>query len=79
MKANIKWDIVVDVLVMVFMKRRPKAKVVIHSDQGSQYGSDDWDRFCRNNNLKISMSRRGNFHIDLFPKWNMSSIQPSTG
>ncbi|HIH9443721.1 TPA: IS3 family transposase, partial [Klebsiella variicola subsp. variicola] len=27
---------------------------------GSQYGSDDWQRFCRANNLAPSMSRRGN-------------------
>ncbi|EFE2071223.1 transposase family protein, partial [Citrobacter freundii] len=27
---------------------------------GSQYGSDDWQRFCRANNLVPSMSRRGN-------------------
>lgn len=30
------------------------------SDQGSQYGSDDWKRFCAANNLESSMSRRGN-------------------
>ncbi|RTM75668.1 IS3 family transposase, partial [Enterobacter hormaechei] len=28
--------------------------------QGSQYGSDDWQRFYRANNLAPSMSRRGN-------------------
>jgi putative transposase len=28
--------------------------------KGSQYGSDDWQRFCRANNLAPSMSRRGN-------------------
>ena len=32
----------------------------IHSDQGSQYGSDDWRRFCKRNHLEPSMSRRGN-------------------
>ncbi|MBV6016446.1 hypothetical protein KUC62_20305 [Pseudomonas aeruginosa] len=32
----------------------------MHSDQGSQYGSDDWKRFCATNNLEPSMSRRGN-------------------
>ena len=26
----------------------------------SQYGSDDWARFCRDNRLDPSMSRRGN-------------------
>jgi len=34
--------------------------VIIHSDQGSQYGSDDWHRFLRDHNMKPSMSRRGN-------------------
>lgn len=28
--------------------------------KGSQYGSDDWLRFCKHHNLKPSMSRRGN-------------------
>jgi putative transposase len=32
----------------------------VHSDQGSQCGSDDWLRFGQSNNLKPSMSRRGN-------------------
>lgn len=37
-----------------------KHKVIIHSDQRSQYGSDDWIRFYMDNNLEASMSRRGN-------------------
>jgi putative transposase len=28
-------------------------------DQGSQYGSDDWIRFCKAHELDPSMSRRG--------------------
>lgn len=32
---------------------------MIHSDQGTQYGSDAWLRFCRANLLEPSMSRRG--------------------
>ncbi len=36
------------------------AGVMFHSDQGSQYGSDDWRRFCRVNNLAPRMIRRGN-------------------
>jgi putative transposase len=39
---------------------RPKRHVLVHSDQGSQYGSDDWHRFCRDHGLEPSMSRRGN-------------------
>ena len=33
---------------------------MVHSDQGSQYGSDDWQRFCRSHGLQPGMSRRGN-------------------
>jgi putative transposase len=32
----------------------------VHSDQGSQFGSDDFKRFCREHDLQPSMSRRGN-------------------
>lgn len=34
--------------------------VLYMAGQGSQYGSDDWRRFCRSNGLRASMSRRGN-------------------
>ena len=32
----------------------------IHSDQGSQFGSDDFNRRCKDNALLPSMNRRGN-------------------
>jgi len=51
--------LVLDAILMAVRRRRPK-KAIIHSDQGSQYGSDDWQRFCRTNGLIPSMSRRGN-------------------
>ena len=34
--------------------------VIIHSDQGSQFGSDEFNRWCKDNRLSPSMSRRGN-------------------
>lgn len=46
--------------MMTVWRRKPDSEVIVHSDQGSQYGSDDWQRFCRANNLAPSMSRRGN-------------------
>lgn len=49
-----------DALMMAVWRRRPQGRVLVHSDQGSQFGSDDWLRFCRANNLEPSMSRRGN-------------------
>jgi putative transposase len=51
--------LVLDAVLMAVRRRRPN-KAIIHADQGSQYGSDDWQRFCRTNGLIPSMSRRGN-------------------
>jgi len=52
-------ELVLDVVLMTVRLRRPRS-TLIHSDQGSQYGSDDWRRFCKRNHLEPSMSRRGN-------------------
>ncbi len=60
MQNTLHRDIVVQALLSAFWRRRPKNKVIIHSDQGTQYSSSDWNRFCKNNNFIQSMSRRGN-------------------
>jgi len=60
MKPTLAKDIVLDALMMAVWRRKPVNSVIVHSDQGSQYGSDDWIRFCRDNNLEPSMSRRAN-------------------
>jgi putative transposase len=60
MQPTLARDIVLDALLMAVWKRKPKERVIVHSDQGSQYGSDDWARFCKAHNLEPSMSRRGN-------------------
>ncbi len=52
-------DLVLDALLMAVWRRRPRQRVIVHSDQGSQYGSDDWVRFCKAHRLDPSMSRRG--------------------
>jgi len=57
MKAR---ELVLDALLMAVWRRKPKGKVIVHSDQGTQYGSDDWMRFCKDHNLEPSMNLRGN-------------------
>lgn len=52
-------DLVLDALLQAVRSRRPR-QTLIHSDQGSQFGSDAWRRFCRANRLEPSMSRKGN-------------------
>lgn len=47
---------------MAVWRRKPKYRVFINSDQGSQFTSIDWAAFIWAHNLKHSMSRRGNCH-----------------
>ena len=60
MKPTLAKEIVLDALVMAVWRHQSSNFVIIHSDQGAQYGSDDWRRFCRDHDLEPSMSRRGN-------------------
>jgi len=47
---------------MAVWRRKPRNRVLIHSDQGSQFTSRDWASFLKAHNLEHSMSRRGNCH-----------------
>jgi putative transposase len=58
-RPTIGRELALDAIMMAVRRRRPH-RTIIHSDQGSQYGSDDWRRFCLTNHLEPSMSRRGN-------------------
>ena len=60
MKPTLAKELVVDAILMTVWRRKPKRTVIIHSDQGTQYDSNDWLRFCRQHHLEPSMSRRGN-------------------
>jgi len=60
MKSTLSRELVLDALLMAVWRRRPRQPVIVHSDQGSQYGSDDAVRFCKDHGLIPSMSRRGN-------------------
>ena len=62
MKSRITTDLVLDALLMALWRRKPQNKVLIHSDQGSQYTSHEWQTFLKHHNLESSMSRRGNCH-----------------
>ncbi|MDF3983950.1 IS3 family transposase, partial [Luteibacter sp. PPL554] len=59
-KPSLGRELALDALLMALMRRQPTQPLIVHSDQGSQYGSDDWQRFCHAHRLKPSMSRRGN-------------------
>ena len=58
-QPTIHRELVLNALLMAVRRRRPRG-TLIHSDQGTQFGSDTWRRFCRTNRLEPSMSRKGN-------------------
>ena len=60
MKPTLARELVLDGLIMAVWRRRPKCSVMVQSDQGSQYGSDDWLLFLKANDLEPSMCRRDN-------------------
>ena len=62
MNQRMATGLVLDALLMAVWRRKPAQQVLVHSDQGSQYTSGEWQSFLDANNLKSSMSRRGNCH-----------------
>lgn len=55
-------DLVIDALMMAVWRRKPKHRILVHSDQGIQYTCADWRKFLDDHNLEASMSRKGNCH-----------------
>ena len=62
MDKNMDKHLVIRALLMAVYQCQPKAEVMVHSDQGSQYGSADYLAFLKEHNLVPSMSRAGSFH-----------------
>ena len=60
MKSTMATEVVLDAMMMAVWRRRPKTSVMIHSGQSSQFGSNDFNRWCKDNRLIPSVSRRGN-------------------
>lgn len=76
MKPTLSRELTIDALLMAVWRRKPKQPVLVHSDQGSQFESDDdWYRFCKANNLKPSMSRHGNCSDNAVPGSSFSSLK----
>ncbi|MBC1184445.1 IS3 family transposase [Kluyvera sp. SCKS090646] len=62
MQSRMAKDIVLNALLMAVWRRNPQKQVLVHSDQGSQYTSHEWQSFLKSHGLEGSMSRRGNCH-----------------
>lgn len=55
-------DLVLQALLAAVWRRKPGPGVMVHSDQGSQFTSSDWQSFLKAHRMVPSMSRRGNCH-----------------
>jgi putative transposase len=62
MQSLMTKQLVLDALLMAVWRRKPKSEVMVHSDQGSQYTSYEWQSFLAEHGLEGSMSWRGNCH-----------------
>jgi putative transposase len=60
MQGRAYTDLPLQALRMAVWRRKPMAKVYVHSDQGSQFTSYEWQEFLEQHSLAPSMSRRAN-------------------
>jgi putative transposase len=60
MHSRMQTSLALNALLMAVRRRKPTEKVIVHSDQGSQFTSHEWREFLTDHNLEASMSRRGN-------------------
>lgn len=60
MHHRMEKHLVTQAMLSAVWRRKPQGKVIVHSDQGTQYTSDECQRFIKYHNIEPSMSRRGN-------------------
>lgn len=60
MSSRMKATLVCDALKMAIWQRKPKRGLIVHSDRGSQYASDEYRKLLQMYGCVGSMSRKGN-------------------
>lgn len=60
MSSRMKSQLVCDVLKMAIWQRKPPKGLIVHSDRGSQYASDEYRCLLKLHSYQGSMSRKGN-------------------
>ena len=57
--THMRTSLVTDALAMTITHRRPRGRVVFHSDRGAQYTSKEFAEFCKKNRVRRSLGRTG--------------------
>ena len=60
MSESLHRSIVIKALQMALLSRLPAPGLLLHSDRGSQYASHEYQALLTSNNIRCSMSRKGN-------------------
>jgi putative transposase len=68
MQSRMTAQLVIDALLMALWRRGKPRELLHHSDQGSQYASEDFQRLLEEHGITCSMSRQGNV-------WDNSAIE----
>jgi len=68
MQASMSSMLVIDALIMTLWRRGKPTQLLHHSDQGSQYTSEDFQRLLADHGIARSMSRKGDC-------WDNSAIE----
>ena len=72
---SLETDLVLRALDAAMRKVGPDAEIIFHSDRGSQYASEAYRKFLKNNNIRPSMSRRGNCYDNAYVESWFSSLK----
>ncbi len=62
MHSRMQTLLALNALLIAVWRRKPTDKVILHSDQASQFTGHDWREFLADHNLEASMSRCGNYY-----------------
>lgn len=56
---NITSELAIETLKIAIKRHKPKKGLILHSDQGSQFTSKEFNRLCEQSKIQQSMSRAG--------------------
>lgn len=75
MNRRISRHLVLDALAMALAYRNPKGSLLLHSDRGAQYTSDDVRDMLKKHGIECSMSARGNCYDNAVVESFFSSLK----
>jgi transposase InsO family protein len=75
MGRSLETQLVLDSLDMAMKKVGPDAEIIFHSDRGSQYASEAYRNFLKQNNVHPSMSRSGNCYDNAYVESWFASLK----